>query len=139
MPFKRHNGDNMKKKSLFILLTVFLIAIALTAVAGASAAMEDQPAFAEQVNAPDGGCQVGANNEIVGEWQLFNQEEFALYLEEAFDYSEGDAEERAAAVWAFCDHNNDDLACVMEQNLPNDASGRSSYWLVEDNHPYGGK
>jgi len=131
----------MKKKSLFILLTVFLIAIALTAVAGASANMEDQPAFAEAGNAPVAGCQVGANNTIVGEWKLFSRGDFAeyLYLHEELDYSEAEAEQQAKTTYAFCDHNNDGYACVMEQNLPNEASGKSTYWLVEDNHPYGGK
>jgi hypothetical protein len=42
-------------------------------------------------------------------------------------------------MFNFCDHNNDGFTCVMQQNLPNDASGRSTYWLAEDNHPFGGR
>ena len=96
-------------------------------------------ALAANGHAPENGCQVGANNIIVGEWQLFSRAEFEEYLVEAFGYPEEAAERRSIEVYAFCDHNDDDYACVLEQNLPNDASGRSSYWLVEDNHPFGGK
>ena len=98
-----------------------------------------QPVFAENGNAPGAGCQVGANNIIVGEWQLFSREEFEDYLVDAFDYSPERAELQSEITYAFCDHNDDGYACVLEQNLPNDASGHSSYWLLEDNHPYGGK
>ena len=99
-----------------------------------------QPAFAANGNAPEPGCQLGARNEIVGEWQLFDQDEFVQYLMgEPFDYTSERAMERAEEVWAFCDHNNDGSVCVMEQNLPNDASGSSSFALVEDNHPFGGR
>jgi len=123
---RQGKGETEMKK--VIILHLAIAATMLLAVA--------QPAFAANGNAPERGCQVGANNEIVGEWQLFSEGEFADYLVERFDYDEDIAEKRAAAVWAFCDHNKDGDACVMEQKLPpND----TRFWLVEDNHPFGGK
>ena len=116
----------MKK---MIILHLAIAATILLAVA--------QPAFAANGDAPEPGCQVGATNIIVGEWQLFSRGEFEDYLVDAFDYSPERAKEQSEITYAFCDHNNDGYACVLEQNLPNDASG--SHWLVEDNHPFGGK
>ena len=115
----------MKRK-----ITIIAIAAAIMlAAAPAALAANGQP--------PVNGCQPGADNGIVNEWQLFSQSQFATYLVEVFDYDEEAAEKRAASTYSFCDHNNDGYACVMQQNLPNDASGRSTYWLAEDNHPFG--
>jgi hypothetical protein len=127
---RQRKGETEMKR--IIILHLAIAATMLLAVA--------QPAFAANGKAPDGGCQVGAHNEIVGEWQLFDQGDFVKYLmAKPFDYSLKRATDRAVEVWAFCDHNNDGFACVMEQNLPNDASGSSSFALVEDNHPFGGR
>ena len=98
------------------------------------------PVLAANGTAPNSGCQQGADNDIVGSWQLLSLEEFAEFLVEEFDYPSYEiALERAENTYAFCDHNGDNYTCAMVQNLPNDASGRSKYWLVEDNHPFGGK
>ena len=94
-------------------------------------------ALAANGQAPENGCQPGANNHRVQGWQLFSRDEFADYLM-GRGYPEENAVQQSIVTYAFCDHNNDGYACVMEQNLPNDASGYSSYWLAEDNHPFGG-
>ena len=117
----------MKRK-----ITIIAIAAAIMlAAAPAALAANGQP--------PVNGCQPGANNDIVNEWQLFYITEFEEYLVNEFGYTEDAAEERAESTYAFCDHNDDGYACVMQQNLPNDASGSSKWWLAEDNHPFGGQ
>jgi hypothetical protein len=117
----------MKK---MIILHLAIAATILLAVA--------QPAFAANGKAPDGGCQVGAHNEIVGEWQLFSRDEFAQYLVDNFNWPPTAAVEKSISVYAFCDHNNDGYACVMEQHLP--YLGRTiNIWSAQDNHPFGGK
>jgi hypothetical protein len=116
----------MKRK-----ITILAIAAAmLLTAAPAALAANGQP--------PVNGCQPGANNDIVNEWQLFSRDGFADYLVE-LGWDADAAEERSYITYAFCDHNNDGYACVMQQNLPNDASGHSTYWLAEDNHPFGGQ
>ena len=116
----------MKRK-----ITIIAIAAAiLLAAAPAALAANGQP--------PVNGCQLGANNDIVNEWQLFDRAGFADYLVE-LGWDEDAAEERSYITFAFCDHNNDGFACVMQQNLPTDASGKNIYTLAEDNHPFGGK
>ena len=117
--------------NLVLLVAVFVVSAAYYAAAPAALAANGQP--------PVNGCQPGANNDIVNEWQLFSQSQFATYLVEVFDYDEEAAEKRAASTYSFCDHNNDGYACVMQQNLPNDASGSNIFWLAEDNHPFGGQ
>jgi hypothetical protein len=126
---RQGKGETEMKK--MIILHLAIAATILLAVA--------QPAFAANGNAPEPGCQVGAHNEIVGEWQLFSKAEFRDYLEFDLGWTKGGADRQSEITWAFCDHNNDGYACLMEQHLPNDASGWSEYWLVEDNHPFGGK
>lgn len=98
------------------------------------------PVYAANGTAPDGGCQPGAGNDINGEWQLLSLEEFAQFLVDEFGAPSYEiALERATTTYAFCDHNGDNYACAMIQYFPNDASGGSKWWLVQDNHPYGGK
>jgi len=98
------------------------------------------PALAANGKAPDAECQVGANSQIVGEWQLLSKEKFAELLVDGFKYdSYEEALVAAGVTYAFCDRNNDGLACVMTQTLPNDASGSIIWTLVEDNHPFGGR
>jgi hypothetical protein len=76
----------------------------------------------------------------VEEWQLLSLEEYAQLLVEALKApSYEEALERAETTYDFCDINGDNYACVMTQNLPNDASGSSQWFLVEDNHPFGGQ
>jgi hypothetical protein len=115
----------MKRK-----ITILAIAAAmLLTAAPAALAANGQP--------PVNGCQPGADNDIVNEWQLFNHEDFVDYLVNGFLYDEEAADQRSIIMFDFCDHNDDGYVCVMQQNLPNDASGRSTYWLAEDNHPFG--
>lgn len=97
------------------------------------------PAFAANGTAPDGGCQPGANNGLIEQWQLLSLEEFAQFLVDEFNYPSYEiALERAQTTYAFCDHNGDNHVCATVQNLPNDANGSDHWWLVEDNHPFGG-
>lgn len=100
------------------------------------------PSFAANGTAPAAGCQPGAGNDLMGNWQLMSLEEYAHLLVEksksAPSYEE--ALERAKATYAFCDKNGDNYTCVMEQHLPNDANGSSLWFLIEDNHfPFGGQ
>jgi hypothetical protein len=100
------------------------------------------PAYADNGGTPEAGCQPGAGNDLMGNWQLMSLEEYAQLLVEksksAPSYEE--ALERAKATYAFCDKNGDNYACVMEQHLPNDANGSSLWFLIEDNHfPFGGQ
>lgn len=107
--------------------------ISILAIVVSAIMLAVQPALAANGNAPEPGCQVGANNIIVGEWQLFSRAEFADYLVEAFNYSPERAELQSEITYAFCDHNDDGYACVLEQNLPNDASGGDHWWMARDN------
>lgn len=117
----------MKRKIIFLAIAAtMLLATPMSALAAGS-------------KAPDGGCQVGANNEIVGEWQLFSRAEFAQYLVDYFGWSEAAAEQKSITVYAFCDHNNDGYACVMDQHLPYLDDRTINVWSVQDNHPYGGE
>jgi hypothetical protein len=121
----------MKRKITITILTLVAAAILLTATPAALAA---------DGLAPEDECQPGADNQIIEGWQLLSLEEYAKLLVEegsASDYES--ALERATATYAFCDRNGDNYACVMEQNLPNDASGSSLWFLIEDNHPFGGQ
>jgi hypothetical protein len=114
--------------------------ITILAVSAAMLLAGALPALAANGTAPDTGCQVGANNQIVGEWQLLSEEEFAQLRYDNFEYASYEEALKAAGVtYAFCDRNNDGLACVMTQTLPNDASGSIIWTLVEDNHPFGGR
>jgi hypothetical protein len=98
------------------------------------------PSLAANGAAPDAGCQPGADNGIIEQWQLLSLEEFAQLLYEVGSAPDLEsALERATAIYAFCDHNGDNYTCVMEQNLPNDANGSSHWFLIEDNHPFGGQ
>jgi len=121
-------GETEMKRKITIL--VIAAAILLTAAPAALAANGQPPA---------NGCQPGADNDIVSKWRLFGLEEFAEFLEEEFGRDYDSALERATTIYNFCDHNKDGYACVMEQNLPNDANGSSRWLLIEDNHPFGGK
>ena len=125
----------MKLKKWLLVGLVIVMSLGISSVALAAA----PAALAANGQPPVTGCQPGANNGIVNEWQLFSQSDFADYLVKVFDYDEEAAEKRAASTYAFCDHNNDGYACVMQQNLPNDASGSNIFWLAEDNHPFGGQ
>ena len=116
---------DMKKKITILALTaVLLLATAL-------------PACAAKGQPPENGCQPGADNDIVSGWQMFSLEEFAILIAGRSGIDDEIALERATAVYNFCDHNGDGFTCVMEQNLPNDANGSSSWLLIEDNHPFG--
>ena len=99
------------------------------------------PAQADHGNVPVANCPPGAGNDLMGSWQLMSLEEYAQLLYDEFnapDYES--ALTRAQATYAFCDKNGDNYACIMEQNLPNDANGSSRWLLVEDNHfPFGGE
>jgi hypothetical protein len=121
------------RKEMKLNMTTF--AVAITAVILLATAF---PANADNGSAPAGGCQPGADNQIIEGWQLLSLEGFAELLVEGGTLDDESALERATAIYAFCDHNGDDYTCVMEQNLPNDANGSSHWFLIEDNHPYGG-
>jgi hypothetical protein len=98
------------------------------------------PSLAAEGTAPNAGCQPGAGNDLMGSWQLLSLEEYAQRIYEVGKAPDlASALERATATYAFCDRDGDGYACVMEQNLPNDASGSSLWFLVEDNHPFGGQ
>ncbi|MEJ2487369.1 MAG: hypothetical protein P8Y68_16715 [Anaerolineales bacterium] len=116
-------------------IAIFAVAIA----AGFLLAMAS-PAHADNAGAPAAGCQPGAGNDLMGSWQLLSLEEYAQLLVEksksAPSYEQALA--RATATYAFCDKNGDNYACVMTQNLPNDANGSDTWFLIEDNHPFGG-
>lgn len=125
----------MKRKKwllvgLVIVMSLGISSMALAATPAAPAA-DGQP--------PVNGCQPGADNDIVQGWQLLNHEGFVEYLVNGFGYTPDAADIRSEIMFDFCDHNLDEYVCVMQQNLPNDASGRSTYWLAEDNHPFGGQ
>ena len=128
---------NIKKgekemKPIITTLAIVLAAALLLATAS--------PSFAAEGTAPDAGCQPGAGNDLMGYWQLLSLEEYAQLLYEvgkAPDFAS--ALERATATYDFCDRDGDGYACVMEQKLPNDSSGSSLWFLVEDNHPFGGQ
>ncbi len=118
---------------------VITLAVAI-AVATTMLISTASPSFAANEKAPVAGCQPGADNGIIEQWQLLSLEEYAQLLYEvgsAPDFES--ALERATATYAFCDHNGDNYTCVMEQNLPNDANGSSHWFLIEDNHPFGGQ
>jgi invasion protein IalB len=120
----------MKRK-----ITILAIAAAMLLTAAPAPA-----ALAANGQPPVNGCQPGAENGIVQSWQLLDHEGFVKYLMNGFGYEDKvAAEQRSEIMFAFCDHNGDGQVCVMQQNLPNDASGRSTYWLAEDNHPFGGR
>ena len=125
----------MKLKKWLLVGLVIVMSLGISSVALAAA----PAALAANGQPPVTGCQPGANNGIVNEWQLFSQSDFADYLVKVFDYDEEAAKPRSEIMFDFCDHNLDGFVCVMQQNLPNDASGRSTYWLAEDNHPFGGQ
>ena len=72
--------------NLVLLVAVFVVSVAYYAAAPAALAANGQP--------PVNGCQPGANNDIVNEWQLFNHELFVEYLVNGFDYDEKAAEKR---------------------------------------------
>lgn len=117
-----------------ISLTFLTMALAILLVAVS-------PVSAANGAAPTAGCQPGAGNDLMGSWQLLSLEEYALLLVEksksAPSYEE--ALQRATATYAFCDKNGDNYACVMTQNLPNDANGSDTWFLIEDNHfPFDG-
>ena len=119
-----------------ILTTLAIVLTAALLLATAS------PSFAAEGTAPDTGCQPGAGNDLMGNWQLMSLEEYAQLLVEKSKSSPSyeEALERAKATYAFCDKNGDNYTCVMEQNLPNDANGSSLWFLIEDNHfPFGGQ
>ena len=125
----------MKRKKWLLVGLVIVMSLGFSSVALAAApaapAADGQPPVNE--------CQPGADNDIVQGWQLFNHEGFVEYLVTVFDYEPDAADIRSEIMFDFCDHNLDQYVCVMQQNLPNDASGRSTYWLSEDNHPIGGQ
>ncbi len=117
----------MKRK-----ITVLALAAAILLAAAPSA-------FAANGHAPAQGCQPGANNDIVEAWQMLSVAQFAQLLVDEFNAPDYQAAlERAIPTYDFNDHNGDGYACVMVQNLPNDVNGFSKFWLVEDNHPFGG-
>jgi hypothetical protein len=119
--------------------TKMKIKITILAITAAILLASAPTALAADGQPPVNGCQLGANNDIVEEWQLFDRAGFAAYLVKGFGYEEEAAVDRSDIMFNFCDHNGDGFTCVMQQNLPTDASGRSVYWLAEDNHPFGGQ
>ncbi len=132
--FVEKNSKKGEKEMKPIITTLAVVMAAALLLATAS------PSFAAEGTAPDAGCQPGADNGLIEQWQLLSLEEYAQLLYEvgsAPDFES--ALERATATYAFCDHNGDNYTCVMEQNLPNDANGSSHWFLIEDNHPFGGQ
>jgi hypothetical protein len=117
-------------------ITIFAVIVAATMLL-----VTALPAQANNAGAPVVGCQPGAGNDLMGNWQLMSLEEYAeLLVEKSKSASYEEALQRATATYAFCDKNGDNYACVMEQHLPNDASGSSLWFLIEDNHfPFGGQ
>ena len=124
----------LKKWLLVVLVIVMSLGFSSVALAAAPAA----PAADGQ--RPVNGCQPGADNGIVQGWQMLSLEEYAQFLVDEFNFPNlASALDRATITYAFCDHNGDNYACVMQQNLPNDAIGSSRWLLIEDNHPFGGQ
>ncbi len=121
-------------KKIVLTLAVALVVAATVLLSTAS------PSFAAKGKAPVAGCQPGADSGLITQWQLLSLEEYAQLL-----YQVGKAPDLESAIewanvtYAFCDRNGDNYTCVMEQNLPNDANGSSHWFLIEDNHPYGGQ
>jgi hypothetical protein len=120
--------------------TITTLAVAL---AGAAAILlvTASPSLASNGTAPDTRCQPGADNQIVEGWQLLSLEEYADQLFKVGSAPTYDsALDRATVTYNFCDRNGDNYACVMEQNLPNDSSGSSHWFLIEDNNfPFNGQ
>ena len=117
-------------------ITVFAVVIA--AAMGLATTL---PAQADPLGTPLADCQPGAGNDLMSSWQLMHLEEYAQLLYERANGSRSyeEALERASATYAFCDKNGDNYACMMTQNLPNDANGSDTWFLIEDNHfPFGG-
>jgi hypothetical protein len=108
------------------------------AVAAAMVLAMVSPSIAANGTPPVTGCQPGGDNQIVEGWQLLSLNEYAdLLVDEGHAPNYESALASATATYAFCDRNEDNYACVMKQNLPNDASGSSLWFLIEDNHPFG--
>ncbi len=116
------------------------ITISAVAIAAGFLLTMAPPAHADNAGAPVAGCQPGAGNDLMSNWQLLSLEEYAQLL---VDSSKSEptwdqALDRATATYAFCDKNGDNYACVMTQHLPNDANGSDTWFLIEDNHfPFG--
>jgi len=125
----------MKREKWLLVGLVIVMSLGFSSVALAAAPVANAANGQRPVNE----CQQGADNDIVQGWQLLNHEGFVEYLVNVFDYEPDAADIRSEIMFDFCDHNLDQYVCVMQQNLPNDASGRSTYWLAEDNHPFGGR
>ncbi len=115
------------------LVATMLLATAPAALAGGGSASNSAPG--------NKGCQPGASNTIVHPWRLLDVDGFVdLLLSDEIGFSnEPAARAVAEPVYAFNDHNGDGYACVMVQHLPNYASGFFNYFIVEDNHPFGGR
>jgi len=126
----------MKRKKWLLVGLVIVMSLGISSVALAAA----PAAPAANGQPPVNGCQPGADNHIVQGWQLLSLEEYAQFLVDEFGApSYESALGRATITYAFCDHNGDNYACVMQQNLPNDSNGSSHWLLLEDNHPFGGQ
>jgi hypothetical protein len=125
----------MKLKKLMLVGLVIVMSLGISSVALAA----PPAALAANGQPPVNGCQPGADNHIVEQWQMLSLQGFAQFLVDDFGRSYEVALASAERIYAFCDHNGDNYACVMQQNLPNDANGSSKWLLIEDNHPFGGQ
>lgn len=117
----------------------FSITLTFLSISAAILLAAVSPVSAANGTAPTAGCQPGAGNDLMGSWQLLSLEEYADLLNKEYNAPNYEsALARATATYAFCDKNGDNYACVMTQNLPNDANGSDTWLLVEDNHfPFG--
>jgi hypothetical protein len=99
-----------------VLLALVALLLATASLAGGALA-----------KSPHTGCPVGAGHaggSTIGGWELWTFEQMAATFDDP-----------AAAEAEFARHNrnNDAYVCVMEQVLPNDASG-TTWYLARDNN-----
>ena len=96
-----------------------LVAVLLATAGIASAAMAQSP----HTGCPEGAGHAGGST--IGGWELWTFADMLATFEDPA---------AAQAEWDRHNRNNDDYVCVMEQVLPNDASGDDTWYLARDNN-----
>ena len=83
-------------------------------------------------------CQQGGDNDRVGAWEEWSEDDVEAFLREGAEDMPWITEEmilaRTAEIMGFNDHNDDGYLCVMAHYLPNDASGADKWLNLQDNH-----
>jgi hypothetical protein len=123
-PFRRAEPLARPSPLVFEVLTVRRVLLSLVAVLIATASL----ASAALAGSPHTGCPVGAGHaggSTIGGWELWTLGDMVATFDDP-----------AAAEAEFARHNrnNDDFVCVMEQVLPNDASGDDTWYIARDNN-----